>query len=262
MRKPKFNFPVKLVILIIVVFLGALFSVGFSLKSLRTSDYFKIKDIVFNEEKTNLSYLKGENIFSVDLEKESQYITQHYPNFSKVRLVRILPDRIFIDFIKRKPAAIIKLYRNFSVDREAVIFDAPEGQEDQGLPVILGLETKIFGPKIGSRYNIKELSVALNIIKEIRFNRVLRNYKIKKINVANLSNTSFSLLVPLPLGGSPRGAPPTEIKELEIRLDTDNIKDRVSILAGLLNQIKNDLGNIKYIDLRFKEPVIKFDNAK
>jgi len=246
MRKPKFNFPIKLIIIILIIFLGALFTVRNLLKLFKTSDYFKIKDIIiFSEENiVDLSYLKGENIFTVDLQKEAGYLMEQYPIYRKISLVRILPNRISINFIKRKPVAIIKLYRYFYVNEEAILFDMPEELENQDLPLILGLETKIFGPKIGRRYNIKELTIALNIIKELNLNRALKDYKIKRIDVANLSNASFT------------------IKELEIKLDAYNIKDKFNILAGLLNQLKNDLNNIKYIDLRFKEPVIKLNEAK
>lgn len=246
MRKPKFNFPIKLIIIILIIFLGALFTVRNLLKLFKASDYFKIKDIIiFSEENiVDLSYLKGENIFTVDLQKEAGYLMEQYPIYRKISLVRILPNRISINFIKRKPVAVIKLYRYFYVNEEAILFDMPEELENQDLPLILGLETKIFGPKIGRRYNIKELTIALNIIKELNLNRALKDYKIKRIDVANLSNASFT------------------IKELEIKLDAYNIKDKFNILAGLLNQLKNDLNNIKYIDLRFKEPVIKLNEAK
>ncbi len=245
MRKPKFNFPIRLISIIIIIFLGILFIIGFCLKFLKTADCFKIKEIIFKGESVaEVSYLRGENIFNIDVARESQYLAQHYPNYRQIRLVRVLPNRIFIDFIKRNPLAVIKLYRYFYVDKDAVIFDAAEQLEDQDLPIILGLETKIFGPKKGSRYNIKELSVALDIIMELKSNRLLRGYKIKKINVANLNNASFT------------------IEELEIKLDAYNIKEKVAILAGLLNQEKNGLNNINYIDLRFKDPVIKFNDVK
>ncbi|MBM3246407.1 MAG: cell division protein FtsQ [Candidatus Omnitrophica bacterium] len=263
MRKTRFNFPVKLVIFAAVILAGVLFIYGSCAKFLRTCDYFKIKEIVFKEERVaDLSYLKGRNIFSVNVRSESEYITQHYPNFYKIRLVKVLPDRIFVDFVKRSPVAAIKLYRYFFVDKEGVIFTATQGLQPQDLPVILGLETKIFGPRAGTRYNIKELTAALNIIKELRFNRFLRNYNIKKIDVAALNNASFSLIFPFLLPAYPRAQAQAPVKELEIKLDTNNIRDKINILAHLISQARNDLVNIKYIDLRFKEPVIKFNEAQ
>ena len=34
------------------------------------------------------------------------------------------------------------------------------------------------------------------------------------------------------------------------------------ILGGLVTQERKEWGNIKYIDLRFKEPLIKLNNVK
>lgn len=232
-------------ILIVIIFLGLIFITGSSLRTLKTLDYFKIKDIVIKETASvDLSYLKGRNILSVNLKEESRYASQLYPDYKKVRLMRILPNRLFVDFIRRRPLAYIKLYRYFCVDEDAVLFDIPDsGKED--LPVISGLDTKIFGPKVGQKYNIKELETSLEIIKEVQKNKLLKDYKIKKIDVASLSNTSFFTA-----------------SGLEVKLGQDNIKDKINILSGLLLQVKNDLGNIKYIDLRFKEPVIKLNDVK
>lgn len=285
MKKSKLNLPLsfvrrrplllKLIIVLIIVFISALFIVRNIVRFLKTSDYFKIKDIMLSEENiVDLSYLKGENIFTVDLEKESLDIAQQYPNYRKVRLIKVLPNRIFVNFTKRRPVGLVKLYRYFYVDEEAVLFNVSPQLENKELPVILGLETKIFGPQAGRKYNIKELTVALNIIKELNLNKALKDYKIKKIDVADLSNTAFFMLVPLPISDYTKGQVVTVskpiskgqatggIKELEIRLDIDEIKDKINIFAGLITQVKNEWGNIKYIDLRFKEPVIKLNDAK
>jgi len=244
MRKPPLKLPIKIIAVTAIIFLALIFIMGYIRKVFKASDYFKIKDIISREGDTaRLSYLKGKNIFSVDLRNESRYILEYYPNYSAIRLVRLLPDRIFVDFIKRKPVAFIKLYRYFTVDKDGVIFYTPEHTQDLELPIILGLETKIFGPKPGKIYNIRELTLALNIIRELRRNRAFKNYNIKKIDVANLANTSIFMQ--------------KESENLEIKLGADNIKDKIGILSGLIVQEKSELGNIKYIDLRFKEPVIK-----
>ena len=232
------------VILIVIFFLGLIFIIGSLLRSLKALDYFKIEDIIVKETASvDLSYLKGRNIFTINLKEESRYASQLYPNYKKVRLIRVLPNRLFVDFIRRRPLASIKLYRYFCVDEDAVLFDMPDsGKED--LPIILGLDTKIFGPKVGQKHNIRELAVCLDIIKNVQENKLLKDYKIKRINVTDPSNASFFTA-----------------DGLEIKLGQDNIKDKINILSGLLVQAKNDLGNIKYIDLRFKEPLIKFNDA-
>lgn len=255
MIKRKINFPIKLVVLGLIIFMALFFIIGRTVRTLKTLDYFKIKDIIVSkpEEGFNFSYLVGRNIFNLDLEKESRYISELYPDYKKVRLIRILPNRLFVGFTERKPKAIVKLYRYFFTDSDLVLFAVPRGLEETDLPVIVGLETKIFGAKSGKRYNIKELAEALNIIKELQLNNALKKYKIKRIDVASLANTSFFLqLLDYPKGLA-LGVP----EALEVKMGQDDTSDKIRILGDLFNQLKNDLGNIKYIDLRFKEPVIK-----
>ena len=260
MRKRKINFPIKLVSLCLIIFMALFFIIGRTVRTLKTLDYFKIKDIIVSkpEEGFNFSYLVGRNIFNLDLEKESRYISELYPTYKKVRLVRILPDRLFVGFVERKPLAIVKLYRYFFTDSDLVLFNVPVNLEEIDLPIIVGLETKIFGAKSGKQYNTKELAEALNIIKDFKLNNALKKYKIKRIDVASLTNTSFFLQ----LSNYSKGLATPVPEALEVKMGQDDTSDKIRILGDLFNQLKNDLGNIKYIDLRFKEPVIKFKDAK
>jgi hypothetical protein len=228
------------------------------------SDYFKIREIVGKKsDLTDLAYLKGKNIFSVDLRSESKYILESYPDYSKIKLVRVLPNRIFVDFIERQPIALVKLYRYFALDEEGTLFDSLQQPQEPGLPVISGLETKIFGPKSGRKYNFKEITLALNIIKEVKRNKSLKGCQIERIDVSNLANASIFLPFYIKIPGRITGEPPYEAKYLlEVRIGQDDIKDKVLILSEVIQQAKNDLANIKYIDLRFKEAVIKLKDAK
>ncbi len=271
MRKHKFNLPpvvyvklrnlaVELIIISIIIFFSGRFIIKQVRNALEDSDYFKIKDIIVSkpEEGLDFSYLVGRNIFNLDLEKESRYISELYPDYKKVRLVRILPNRLFVGFTERKPKALVKLYRYFFTDSDLVLFNVPVNLEETDLPVIVGLETKIFGAKSGKRYNIKELAEALNIIKELKINNALKKYKIKRIDVASLANASFFLQ----LSDYTKGQAITTQEVLEVKMGQDDTSDKIRILGDLFNQLKNDLSNIKYIDLRFKEPVIKLREVK
>ena len=244
------NLVFKLIIAAMVISItGLLISNLF--KTIKNLGYFSIKDILIKgNDAIELSYLKGENIFDIDIQKESGYIMQTSPNYKKIRLIRILPNRLFVDFIKRRPLAIVKLYRFFCVDEESVLFDCPQQPGEQDLPVVWGLETKIFGPKSGRKYSTKELSLALSIIQEARINKAFKGYKIRRIDVANVANASIFLK---------NEALPDA---LEVKINQDNIKEEFAILSELILQVKLDLKNIKYIDLRFKEPVIKYKDAQ
>ncbi|MGE5197510.1 MAG: cell division protein FtsQ/DivIB [Deltaproteobacteria bacterium] len=260
MKKQKINLAIKVVSAVVIVVIAATALTAYLWRAFKKSDYFAIKDIVTSQDTpVDLSYLKGRNIFSVDLEKQARYLSDAYPVYRNIRLIRILPDRVFVEFVKRQPVAYIRLYKYFSVDRDCVLFDVLSMPQEANLPVILGLETKIFGPKTGKKFNVKELNFSLDIIKEVRSVRALRYWKIRKIDVTNPDGVSFFIAMPVKNPSLlPVGAPPVPEILIEIKINQGGIADKIGILTGMLFQLKNEWVNIKYIDLRFKEPVVKF----
>lgn len=217
---------------------------------MHSADYFKVEEIIVRGGVSpELAHLRGRSIFDVDLSRESGYLLESYPDFSQVKMVRVLPNRIFVDFLKRNPVALIKLYREFAIDEEGVLFYALDETESAGLPVIVGLETKLFGPKPGKQYSLKELNAALKIIRYAAMNQTLKQYSLDTIDVTHPSQTSFILT---------KGPSPDSAAAIEVRIGLDSIRQRVAILGGLLRESDQDFERIKYIDLRFKDPVIKF----
>jgi hypothetical protein len=238
-------------------------SVAYLKNILRNLDYFRVKDVVVDAEgQGDFSYLKGRNIFDIDITREAEYISQAYPGYKRIKVIRVLPNRIFIDFVKRSPVAILKLYRLFSIDDELVLFETGNESATTGLALIIGLETKIFGPKAGTRYSIKELANAVEIIKFLQGNRAFQDYKIKTIEVHNANYLTCLISVPWALYGNAQRRPALGFDILQVRFSQEAILDKLDFLAGLFSQIKNDLGRVSYIDLRFKEPVIKFRDDK
>ncbi len=263
MKRFKLNSVIRPAIVILIIFVALFLLARFIGQIFMNSVYFKIKEIKVSQSNVmDLSYLEGQNIFSSDLKKESRYISESHPHYRQIRIVRILPDCLYVHFISRKPLASVKLYRYFYVDDDLVLFDTPPQLEANDLPVILGLETKIFGPRPGTRYNIKELRLALDIINQIKRNRILKYYRIRRIDMANPASASIFMIMPPKAQESSGTKFIAGESLLEVKLGEDDIRDRIEILAGLFTQVKNEIYNIKYIDVRFKEPVIKLRNAK
>lgn len=235
---------------------------GYVWKVLTTSPHFNIQEVIVRQEGVDLSYLKGRNIFAVDLVRNAQTLAARYPDCKRVKIIRVMPSRLYVDFILRRPVALVKLYRIFAVDDEATLFFPGAETREQDLPLITGLETKLFGPKSGKRYAAAELESALEIIKFARASRVFRGVRIAKIDVSNIANTSFTIPVPVVMPGLINDPRRAVYDAVEVRIGYGNIRQKLMILEGVLAQNKNDLSNIKYVDLRFKEPVIKFKDAK
>lgn len=258
-KRKGFRIPGKPLFISLIILLALCFVIGYIWRILTTSEYFQVKDIISKEDsRVDLSYLKGKNIFNLDLSKESLNIIKVCPDCSRIRLARILPNRIYVEFVKRKPVAFIRLNNYLAVDEWGVVFYASVKPDESDLPIILGLESKITGPKSGKRYEFKELLVALDILKEARRNPLLRECKISKIDVSDIDNIAIQM--PFPQKSASTLSPKASIKSdfLVVKISQGNISEKIVIMAGLINQEKQNLEDIKYIDLRFREPVIKF----
>ncbi|MCM8801216.1 MAG: hypothetical protein NC912_04290 [Candidatus Omnitrophica bacterium] len=258
MKRQRLNWVIKILVFTFLILVG-LFLLFRGTKVLLSSDYFKIKYIRSNQNDIlDLSYLKGKNIFSLDLKKEADNILNLYPNYREVKILKILPNYLNIILIPRRPQAIVRLYRDFYVDEDLVFFNNGALVNTEELPVIIGLETKIFGITFKKKYYIKELRLALEIIKKMKESPFLKDYSVKIVDVDNPSYSKAFLLI----------SSITKIKDnkealLEVRFGEENIDNKVNILSDLLNRIKkDDLYNIKYIDLRFKDPVVKIKDVK
>jgi hypothetical protein len=80
--------------------------------------------------------------------------------------------------------------------------------------------------------------------------------------VASPGNTRFFLLIPKQIVNYTLPSPQAEWLGFEVRTGANNIRQKMMILGGLVIQARKEWANIKYIDLRFKEPLIKLNNAK
>lgn len=258
--KKKRPLPKRLILVLLAVILGVIFAGAAALRILENSSYFKIRDVVLRcDEGLDLSYLKGRNIFALNLRKEAGYIQGFYPDYKAVKLVRVFPDRLFVYFLKRKPVAVLKLYRDFLMDKEGVLCNPSAEEQGPHLPVVVGLETRIFGPSAGKKYRLKETELVLEIIREFERNRALKGYSIKKIDVTRPSDTSIFLLFPAESsdfsGDNNRGI---AYGGLEVKLGEGNIGRKVAILGGVIKRGREGLAGIRYIDLRFNKPVVKY----
>lgn len=259
MKKQRLKVSGKPFLFSLIILLALCFVIGYIWRILTNSEYFQVKDIITKEEsKLDLSYLKGKNIFNLDLPKESLNIIKGCPDCSRVRLARILPNRIYVEFIKRKPVAYIRLSNYLAVDESGIIFYTSVKPEESGLPLILGLESRVSAPKFGKKYENKELLVALDILKEARRNPFLKECKISKIDVSDVDNIAIQMPLLQKNVNSLNLRNSSKSDFLVVKISQGNISEKMAIMAGLINQEKQNLEDIKYIDLRFREPVIKF----
>jgi len=237
-------FAIKLV-LIITLAGGACFFIGSQLaQAFRAAEYFKVQSVVIDPSlqfisKTDFKSLFGKNIFSVDLKAVQRRLTRRYPQASDLKLVKRFPNQILIVARKRLPFAQLKVRgKTVTLDEEGVILSV-DGQRDEKLPDVTGMKTDRVRIVAGRPLRRGNLKTALKIIKLFNADSSLSKHSIKEVNVANMSKIYFML------SGS-----------LQIIIDRDSIAHNVKVLGVILSQKKFEIKQAKYIDLRFKEPII------
>jgi cell division septal protein FtsQ len=241
-RRPSGAIP-GLVLVVIVVSLAA-----YALQSFKTHPFFKVKDVIIREGTTirddrddDLQSLIGKNIFSIDLKKNTQFIQSMYPAYRTARLVKFLPNQMCLDLMKRNAVACINSQPPLYIDDRMIFFESGETAGAKKLPLISGIDTanRNFSP--GMRANHAGVLFAVRLIQQTRKNKMLQRYAIERVVVHDAANASLYLA-----------------GQLEVRIGGNKLDDSLQILGSLLSQVGNGISNIEYIDLRFKDPVIRF----
>jgi len=211
---------------------------------LKKSDYFAIKDIWYESslqsiQSSELTGLKGRNLFSVDIQKIQKQLQSRYPQFKQLMVLKRFPNQILVVAKKRTPVAQVKIQnRSVTVDERGAILVFTEGP-DSHLPLITGVRFKGGKIQVGSLTDSRELQLALKIIRAFETDRVLSFYRIARIDVGNLSEIYFYIT-----------------NNLKIIMDEDNLDHEFKMLGLVLPQAKIDTDHVKYVDLRFKEPIL------
>ncbi len=271
MKKQDIRFPLKpLAASFAVLLAGACLFYG--VRRLGSSHFFTVKEVVCSHNAgVDVSAMIGKNIFSFNLKETAKQLSFTYPLYKRITLVRVLPSRIYVHFVERVPLAYVRLYKYFSVDEEGVLLEGAAGGGAPALPVIRGLETKLLNPKAGKRYYADELTLALQIIRQCAEVRQLRPFRVQRVDVATRADASF-MLVPagaqegLPVVGQAlaAGKATPAPQAIEVKIGSDSTAEKIRVTGELLAHFKSDWAKIKYIDVRFKEPAVKFkdNNAK
>jgi len=231
---------------------------------LKRFEYFRVDQVTVRQgsniihDEMNFVYLKGRNIFDLNLEKEASNVASHYSSYQKIRITRFLPAHLVVDFLEREPLACIKSNRLFYIDENLILFELPNNSVELDLPVVTGVDKYVSGAKYGAKCSSGGVASALNIIKQIKGNKVLKAYKIRKLDMSGSDNAATIFLVISPAADYTVTDFLAPQQLLEVKLGWEDTRNKLALLATLLAQVKNNIHNIEYIDLRFKEPVIKF----
>jgi len=215
------------------------------------SDCFNVKgfDVRLYDEKNVLRRVSsadiedkdilGSNIFLVDLKNFKDKIKAGHPELKDIVVRRALPNRLIVQARQRLPVAQVYGDRPYLIDKDGVFLsDAEAGGEN--IPSISGIRVS---PYRGGSVQKEKIGKALSLIYALSQNRRLSGYKIKTIDMADSRNISFFLNA-------------SDAEKVEIKIGGGEFNKRLDVLAMVLEQLGRDIGRVKYIDLRFEDPIV------
>ena len=244
-KAPK-PFPRKKVLLILSVSIIPVIMLASFYAFCVKSRYFIVQDVVMvgREPDTTINYYdlermtSGENIFKLSLKDIRKYMLDNYRELRDLRLERAFPNSIIATVILRTPVAQLYRDRYYPIDEDGVILSGVKDFPDKGMPIINGARFNPSG-EIGKETESKHAKKALALLKELNASGILDRHTLVEIDVSNLRNTIFFLE-----------------DGLEVKIGRENYASRLENLKEVLSDPKLKPSDIRYIDLRFKEPVI------
>lgn len=244
-RETIFKIALNIIIIALFIFVAFLLTKAY----LHRSDYFRlskieIKDTLFDQRSLNsirsriMNAYHGKSVFELNLKAIAQALQASYPDAKDISVALALPDKIVVSLKLRKPVLLVKSDKLYPVDEEGVMLPVSDPALIRWVPSVEGVQVRPEDRKnkvIVSR----NLTVAIGFLRNVKGIKAITDCGIESVDVRDLSNILFYLR-----------------NGIEVRIGSENFKDRLIVLAKTLKDPRLMMDRIKYIDLRFGDAVI------
>jgi len=217
------------------------------------SDLFNVKglDVRFYDQKNMLRRVSfsdiedkdvmGTNVFLVNLKSFKERIAAAHPELRDIVVRRALPNRLIVQARQRVPVAQVYGDRPYFIDKDGVFLPyAKDSSDEEMIPIITGIRAS---PSRGGSAQKEKIDKALFLIETASANQKLSKYKIKKIDITDSRNISFFFNA-------------ADAEKVEIKIGEGEFTKRLEVLSTVLEQLGGDIQRVKYIDLRFEDPIV------
>lgn len=236
------------VVVVFICFVGIfLYKSGFSL--LQNAEMFKIREVIHAPslgyiDTRDLDCYKGKSLFEVNLRKIQSDLQRKYPDMDRLRVVMVFPNRLVIQAQKREPFVLIENpERNILVDKSGMVVHARSLDQTE-LPTIRGIKAYV-QEGVLKPYPDRDVKIAIQIIEKVMTNPYLSSYRVESVDMSQRSKVELYLK---------HGV--LNLQPLFVILDHERIEQKIQKLGILLSQGDLELQDVKYIDLRFREPTL------
>ncbi|MCF7888289.1 MAG: cell division protein FtsQ/DivIB [Candidatus Omnitrophica bacterium] len=224
------------------------------------ADFFKITEknlqSSINIDKSFMNKIKGKSIFNLNLDNLHAYLTQQYPEYKEIKIIKKFPNFIKVEMKERRPIAQIRAKNFYLIDKKGVIISKGKDNPWEVFPVITDLSFGQYLSKGSNIYN-ENVRTAFRLIDIVKEENLLE--------AVNSLDTDYQFM----LGDINVSSPETIYfylknkryyqKRIKIILNREDLKEKVSLLKRLAKQkLKDKLSLIRYIDFRFQKVAVGF----
>lgn len=227
-----------------LIALGVVLACGWTAwRSITTSDAFRITDVRMPAEShlsVPVSSVKGRNLWTVDLKALEANLKAQRPHLKRVRVIRLLPSTLQVEVVERVPVAQLFLGGWHPVDADGYILPQTGSVPLEQLVLLKGIDSPKQPLKVGQANANERLSRALQIAEQLRRSPLLAGHRLTTVDVANPAQLTFVI-----------------DEDVEIRCGDDTqLASHLRRLRAVLRQVAKHGLEVRYIDLRFPDPVI------
>lgn len=250
MGKKRVIYPVLFLVLISVVVL-----IGWGLREyLRNCSDFEIKEIEISSIGPEFKHLDQEqimkacglaesefnNIFDISLSLIKARLETN-PWVEKAVLRRVLPDRLSVKIKEREGKARVRIKgRFFLLDSNSVVLPDIQNVPTYDYPLIEVRDIPSREPRMGQKLDSIGLSGSLFLLDRLKGKGFLDKYPVLSFTPHGQQGIFFILAQ----------------TKVEVRLPNKESEAVLGVLEQLLIKLEPEIKKIRYIDLRFQEPVI------
>lgn len=185
--------------------------------------------------------LMGRNLWAVDVHRLAGQLHGQRPSLKEVQVVRVLPGTLRILVVEREPKAQVRVGRWYPVDGDGYVL--PQGSEKPAdeLIALKGLDAAGTDKmKVGVVNDGDRLQLALRVASTLQRAPALRGRRIATLDVSNPKQISFVLG-----------------ENVEVRCGSEaELPRHLERLRAVFRTAVTEPEAVRYIDLRFNEPVI------
>ncbi len=184
--------------------------------------------------------LIGHNIWAVELRGLATTLKAQQPSLKRLRVIRRLPNTLDIEVIERTPVAQLKLVQWRLVDDEGFILPQASPTPWEGVIILKGVDSLKAPLKVAQLNSSDRLLLALRVVARLKNSPALIGHWVSHVSVMDPKQVSFVI-----------------DDDIEIRCgNEDDLALHLDRLHAVLRLVARQSLAIRYIDVRFKEPVI------